>query len=138
MPKTPFFLGGEYKVENFWSGPSLGIPGIRDDLNDLHTHERSEPGGNGLTCFRHSVASGKSFYVFHRQPPLGGSYFEITISTRRFFCRPAGSSLPSGFTFGATGFAAPKPRVVIAVFKPSFETSHSFTDAARCSERPLL
>ena len=70
--------------------------------------------------------------------PLGGSYFEITISTRRFFCRPVGSSLPSGFAFGATGLAGPKPSVVIVVFNRSLETSHSFTDAARCSERRAL
>jgi hypothetical protein len=37
--------------------------------------------------------------------------FLIMISTRRFFCRPVGSSEPSGFVFDATGFFAPKPCV---------------------------
>src|ERR1035441_4126781 len=35
------------------------------------------------------------------------------ISTRRFFWRPSGSSLPLGFLFGAIGLVSPKPRAVI-------------------------
>ena len=41
-------------------------------------------------------------------------YFFIVISTRRFFCRPSGSSAPFGFAFGATGFAAPHPCIRMA------------------------
>ncbi len=37
----------------------------------------------------------------------------MVITTRRFFWRPAGSSDPSGFLFGATGLVSPQPRVVI-------------------------
>jgi len=58
-----------------------------------------------------------------------------TISTRRFFCLPSGSSDPSGLTFGATGRFAPKPWVdILTALSPSFSLSHSFTEAARRSE----
>src|SRR6185437_16214851 len=65
------------------------------------------------------------------RPPRGGgaSYFASTISTRRFFWRPSGSSEPSGFLLGATGLRAPKPCVVIRT-----APSHSLTDLARRSE----
>lgn len=37
-----------------------------------------------------------------------------TISTRRFFWRLAGLSVPSGLVFGTTGFDSPQPRVAMA------------------------
>src|SRR6266404_246450 len=61
-------------------------------------------------------------------------YFFIVISTRRFFCRPSGSSEPSGFLFGATGLAAPQPRVCIEFAgAPCFENQF-LTDTARRSD----
>ena len=63
-------------------------------------------------------------------------FFTITISTRRFFCLPSGSSDPSGLVLGATGFLAPKPAVENRTFlRPSFWTSQSLTELARRSER---
>src|SRR5271168_2232717 len=50
------------------------------------------------------------WYLDHEPPSI--HYFVMMITTRRFFCRPAGSSDPSGFLFGATGFLGPKPCVV--------------------------
>jgi len=32
MPKTPFFLGGEYKVENLWAGSALEGMRFKADL----------------------------------------------------------------------------------------------------------
>src|SRR5271157_1907267 len=32
MPKTPFFLGGEYKIENLWAGDPLGGMRLKGDL----------------------------------------------------------------------------------------------------------
>src|SRR5688572_15652854 len=39
----------------------------------------------------------------------GAGVLRTTISTLRFFVRPSGSSAPSGFVFGAIGFALPQP-----------------------------
>src|SRR3954464_9732431 len=61
-------------------------------------------------------------------------YLCIVISTRLFFCRPSGSSDPSGFWFGATGLAAPKPAVRTLPSGIPFTTIHDFTDAARRSD----
>jgi hypothetical protein len=62
-----------------------------------------------------------------------------TISTRRFFCRPSGSSEPSGFLLGATGLVSPQPRVLMrAGWTPEFLTSQFFTEAARSSESFML
>jgi hypothetical protein len=62
-------------------------------------------------------------------------YFEITISTRRFFCRPAGSSEPFGLRFGATGFFAPNPSVLNVIELRPWASNHRFTESARRSER---
>jgi hypothetical protein len=32
MPKTPFFLGGEYKIENLWAGDSVEGMRLKGDL----------------------------------------------------------------------------------------------------------
>ncbi len=60
-------------------------------------------------------------------------------STLRFFCRPSGSSDPSGFLFGATGLVSPQPCVVILdAFTPPFSTNHFFTASARLLESVTL
>ncbi len=46
MPKTPFFLGGEYSVENFWVGDS--VEGMRFKAN-LATETRNFPRGSKVT-----------------------------------------------------------------------------------------
>src|SRR5947209_4017944 len=50
------------------------------------------------------------------------------ISTGRFFCRPSGSSEPSGFLLGATGFFAPNPCIAnCALSRPSLSVSKAAT-----------
>jgi hypothetical protein len=39
MPKTPFFLGGEYKIENLWAGESSG----RNVPKGRFSHANAEP-----------------------------------------------------------------------------------------------
>ena len=41
MPKTPFFMGGEYKIENLWSGNPLEGMRVKADLA-IQTRERPE------------------------------------------------------------------------------------------------
>ena len=65
-----------------------------------------------------------------------GGYFRMISVTRRFNCLPSGSSVPSGFRFGATGLRGPKPTVVKpATEKRSFITSHPLTAVARRSDK---
>jgi hypothetical protein len=62
-------------------------------------------------------------------------YLRMMISTLRFFCRPAGSSDPSGLVFDVMGFLAPKPWVSNETLRRfSLLTNQDFTDAARRSE----
>src|SRR5258706_16052859 len=66
-------------------------------------------------------------------------HFFTMISTRRFFCRPSGLSLPSRCVLGATGFALPQPLVVIGFpSTPPCWTSQAFTAIARCSDSRRL
>jgi hypothetical protein len=46
MPKTPFFLGGEYSIENFWVGDS--VEGMRFKA-DLAMQTRNSPRGSKVT-----------------------------------------------------------------------------------------
>ena len=68
-----------------------------------------------------------------------GLFVRMMISTRRFFCRPSGSSLPSGFSFATFGTVSPRPRAVSRApsILPS-RTSQVFTEAARASESVRL
>jgi len=70
--------------------------------------------------------------------PLGRAHrLWRVISTRRFFCRPSGSSLPLGLVFGATGLVSPKP-CTVSGFEAPCATSHTFTESARRSESFLF
>ena len=67
------------------------------------------------------------------------AYFLMVISTRRFFCRPSGLSLPSGLVFGANGFDSPQPLVTsCAPVTLLFSPSQRLTEAARFSESVRL
>src|SRR5947207_15777113 len=68
---------------------------------------------------------------FVHQPVL------TTISTRRFFCRLAALSDPSGFVFGTAGFDFPHPRVLMGTLT-LWAASHSCTALARRSESAWL
>src|SRR5262245_22839417 len=57
-----------------------------------------------------------------------------TTSTRRFFWRPCGSSLPSAVVLGATGLVLPKPLIGVAAGTMPRPASHSRTVVARASE----
>jgi len=71
--------------------------------------------------------------------PVWGPVWVSTISTRRFFCRPSGSSEPSGFLLGATGLVSPQPCVVMR--DPAIDalcTNQFFTASARFSDSFML
>src|SRR5882757_3492657 len=61
-----------------------------------------------------------------------------TTSTRRFWARPSGLSLPSGLVFGAIGLVSPKPTGVYSKSAPSFCCSTWETAPARCSDSRWL
>lgn len=63
-------------------------------------------------------------------PSEAGIYSGRTISIRRFCCRPAGLSVPSAFSFGATGLVSPKLTV-----RRSEPTPASRRAAAKASAR---
>src|SRR2546427_4610960 len=63
----------------------------------------------------------------------------MTISTRRFLARPAGSSEPSGLALGAAGRVRPKPRVCSRPRSaPALAASQSATACARRSDSDWL
>src|SRR5439155_14285620 len=76
---------------------------------------------------------GKKNVRFHDYP------FVRMISTRRFFWRPSGSSLPSGLLFGATGCVSPNPLVLKwKLERPPFVRNQSRTEFARRSDNFML
>ena len=58
---------------------------------------------------------------------------KITV-TRRFRCRPEGSSLPWAVVFGAAGRVAPKPCALKRAALIPLRTSQAETASARASE----
>jgi hypothetical protein len=76
-----------------------------------------------------------------QRPAAGGRArrSRMSTSTRRFSLRPSGLSDPSGWMFGATGLASPKPRALIGgAYLPSTRRNAPATVHARRHERARL
>src|SRR5271156_2135169 len=110
-------------------------------IEDFFACERRDlrSGATAQTQESEERAADDDVYVGASHGPVWGPVCVNTISTRRFFCRPSGSSEPSVFLFGATGLVSPQPWVVMRdPVIDAFATSQFFTASARFSDNFML
>src|SRR5204862_1467284 len=103
------FVGGVYGSARLHQAPDQrGIP-VPESVEQFLAGRRAPPSAE--TCSSRQESGQSNSIQSCLLNPACDLHLPMTISTRRFFCRPSGSSLPSGFVLGATGLVAPKPFV---------------------------